>query len=81
MTRWEAIKWVNDRMCWGRGKFTKNHPLTIDECWEAGAMAIEALKIDLVRCGECKYRECCSELGDKIEADDYCSFGEKENDD
>jgi hypothetical protein len=44
MTKWEAIKWINDRMCWGRGKFTKNHPPTIDEYWEAGLMAIEALK-------------------------------------
>ena len=47
---------------------------------EAIDMAIEALKVDLVRCGECKYRDCCSELGDKVEADDYCSFGERRSD-
>ena len=46
MTREEAIKWVDDRMCWGRGTFTKNHPPNIDECWEAGCMAIKALKSD-----------------------------------
>ena len=46
MTREEAIKWVDDRMCLGRGTFTKNHPPNIDECWEAGCMAIKALKSD-----------------------------------
>lgn len=44
MTNEEAIKWVDDRMCWGRGTFTENHPPNIDECWEAGVMAIKALK-------------------------------------
>ena len=44
MTDEEAIKWINDRMCWGRGKFTEHHPPVFDECWEAGGMAIEALK-------------------------------------
>ena len=44
MKREEAIKWVDDRMCWGRGTFTANHLPNIDECWEAGRMAIEALK-------------------------------------
>ena len=43
MKRKEAIKWVDNRMCWGRGTFTTNHPPNIDECWEAGRMAIEAL--------------------------------------
>lgn len=44
MTNEEAIKWVYDRMCFGRGTFTKNHPPNIDECWEAGGMAIKALE-------------------------------------
>lgn len=44
-------------------------------------MAIEALQVDLVRCGECIYRDCCSELGDEVDADDYCSFGERRSDD
>lgn len=81
MTREEAIKWVNIRMCMGRGKFTEHHPPIIDEVWEAGLMAIEALSVDLVRCGECIYRDSCSELGEKIEADDYCSFGKRRSDD
>lgn len=55
MTREEAIKWINIRMCMGRGKFTEHHPPIIDEVWEAGLMAIEALSVDLVRCKECKY--------------------------
>lgn len=57
MKKKEAIKWVNDRMCWGRGTFTANHLPNIDECWEAGRMAIEALQIEIVRCKDCKHRE------------------------
>lgn len=38
----------------------------------------KALSVDLVRCGECIYRDCCSELGDEIDANDYCSFGKRE---
>lgn len=45
MTREEAIKWIDDRMCFGRGAFTEHHPPNIDECWQAGMMAIEALKV------------------------------------
>lgn len=41
----------------------------------------DAPRIDLVRCGECIYRDCCSELGDEIDADDYCSFGKRRSDD
>lgn len=40
----------------------------------------DAPRIDLVRCGKCKYKDCCSELGDEIDADDYCSFGERRSD-
>ena len=43
MKKEEAIKWIDDRMCWGRGTFTEHHPPNFDECWEAGLMAIEAL--------------------------------------
>ncbi len=52
MTREEAIQWVNNRMCWGRGTFTENHPPNFDECWEAGYMAIEALKNDWIPVSE-----------------------------
>jgi len=94
MTKWEAIKWVNDRMCWGRGKFTKNHPPTIDECWEAGAMAIEALQVNLVRCGCCEYSQPADDYQDSywcyhpthnreylVFSRCYCSYGERKNDD
>ena len=57
MKKKDAIKWIDDRMCWGRGTFTTNHLPNIDECWEAGRMAIEALQFDLVRCKDCKHRE------------------------
>lgn len=56
ITREEAIKWVDDRMCWGRGTFTVNHLPNIDECWEAGRMAIEALQIDVVQCKDCIHK-------------------------
>ena len=44
MKKDEAIKWVDDRMCWGRGTWTEHHQPNIDDCWQAGQMAIEALK-------------------------------------
>lgn len=44
MTKEEAIKWIDDRMCFGRGTFTEHHPPNIDECWQAGMMAIKALR-------------------------------------
>jgi len=40
----EAIKWIDNRMCWGRGQWTEHHQPIIDEPWQAGRMAIEALK-------------------------------------
>ena len=47
MTREEAIKLIDDRMCWGRGRWSKHHMPEIDEYWQAGLMAIEALKAQL----------------------------------
>lgn len=44
MTEAEAIKWVDDRMCYGRGKWSKHHRPQIDEYWQAGELAIKALK-------------------------------------
>ncbi len=38
-----AIKLIDERMCFGRGKWSKYHPPVIDEYWKAGRMAIEAL--------------------------------------
>lgn len=75
MTREKAIemcKSIKDYLTAGNPVWSK------EEVAEAMTMAIEALSVDLVRCGECIYRDCCSELGDEIDADDYCSFGKRE---
>lgn len=47
MTNQEAIKLIDDRMCWGRGRWSKHHMPEIDEYWQAGLMAIEALKAQI----------------------------------
>lgn len=46
MTNEEAIKLVDDRMCYGRGKWSKHHQPVIDEYWQAGEMAIKALEAE-----------------------------------
>lgn len=75
MTREEAIKILEDEryVIWESAS-EKTFAMTRNKAFD---MAIEALSVDLVRCGECIYRDCCSELGDEIDADDYCSFGER----
>lgn len=40
----EAIEWIDNRMCWGRGRWTEHHQPIIDKSWQAGLMAIEALQ-------------------------------------
>lgn len=44
MTKEEAIKLIDDRMCFGRGKWTDRHMPEIDVYWQAGRMAIKALE-------------------------------------
>lgn len=44
MTNEEAIKLIDDRMCFGRGKWSGHHRPVIDEYWQAGEMAIKALQ-------------------------------------
>ena len=39
-----AIDLIDDKMCWGRGTFSTHHMPEYDEYWQAGEMAIEALK-------------------------------------
>ena len=39
-----AIDLIDDKMCWGRGTFSVHHMPEHDEYWQAGEMAIEALK-------------------------------------
>lgn len=44
MNNEEAIKLIDDRMCFGRGKWSEHHRPVIDEYWQAGEMAIKALQ-------------------------------------
>ena len=46
MTNEEAIKLIDDRMCFGRGKWSEHHRPVIDEYWQAGEMAIKALEAE-----------------------------------
>ena len=39
-----AIDLIDDKMCWGRGTFSAHHMPEYDEYWQAGEMAIDALK-------------------------------------
>lgn len=39
-----AIDLIDDKMCWGRGTFSAHHMPERDEYWQAGEMAIDALK-------------------------------------
>ena len=88
----EAIKWVDNRMCFGRGTFTEHHLPNIDECWQAGVMAIRALEMydKLVRCKDCRWYErskakifenCCrNNYLIPMKPNDYCSYGERRED-
>ncbi len=44
MTKQEAIKLIDDRMCFGRGMWSEHHMPEIDDYWKAGQMAIKALE-------------------------------------
>lgn len=44
MTESEAIKWIDDRMCYGRYTPQKHSPFIRDECCQAGELAIKALE-------------------------------------
>lgn len=46
MTKTEAIKLIDDRMCFGRGKWSEHHMPIKDIYWEAGEMAIKALETE-----------------------------------
>ena len=92
MTKEEAIKLVDDRMCYGRGKWSKHHQPVIDEYWQAGEMAIKALEQpEIIYCGDCKYwhsGSCeypehavnCQDywVGDiETEAEHFCGYAER----
>ena len=44
MTKEEAVKLIDERMCFGRGKWSEHHMPEIDYYWKAGQMAIKALE-------------------------------------
>ena len=54
MTREEAIKLIDDRMCFARGKWSEHHMPEIDDYWNAGKMAIKALE-QPESCRGCKH--------------------------
>jgi len=49
MTEQEAIKWVDDRMCYGRYTPQKHRPFMHDECCQAGELAIKALEKQIAK--------------------------------
>lgn len=79
MTKAEAIELVDERMCFGRGKWSEHHMPEIDDYWKAGEMAIKALKQPERKKGEWTnengadgWNRCsvCGELA--IDLFDYC---------
>jgi len=55
---------------------------TIGDQVDALEMAIKALEVDLVRCGECKHRA-SGKMGKMCygrHPDDFCSYGERRSD-
>ena len=58
----EAIQMIDERMCFGRGKWSEHHMPEIDDYWKAGQMAIKALeKQQWIPCSER-----LPEIGDKV---------------
>ena len=85
MTEQEAIKWVDDRMCYGRGKWSENHMPEIDEYWQAGMLAIEALKKQVpmkpigehyahMRCPSCNHRIPSGGGSSSRRRDNWCNY-------
>ena len=85
MTEQEAIKWVDDRMCYGRGKWSENHMPEIDEYWQAGTLAIEALKKQVpkkavgehyahMRCPTCNHRIPSGGGSSSRRRDNWCNY-------
>ena len=80
MSRWINAEWLNE--CFpdaGEGDWTYNRT--------AQGYIDSAPSIDIVRCGECKYYDdedygeptrYCTLHESAVEADDFCSYGERE---
>ena len=44
MTNEKAIELIDERMCFGRGKWSEHHKPEYDVYWEAGEIAINAIR-------------------------------------
>ncbi len=85
MTNEEAIKLIDDRMRFGRGKWSEHHRPVIDEYWQAGEMAIKALEQpEIVYCRYCEHADfvkmgvwCCKGGGGLVPPDFFCGHGKK----
>ena len=81
MTEAEAIKWINDRMCYGRYIPQKHNPFIHDECCQAGELAINALKKQVPK--KIIYRRqnygtpylCCECEADQTPTEFFCEDG------
>lgn len=86
MTKAEAIELIDERMCFGRGKWSEHHMPEIDDYWKAGEMAIKALKqperkkghwinLDDFRGRYNEYGYKCSECGEQCDYEEnFCSY-------
>lgn len=81
----EAIKLVDDRMCYGRGKWSEHHQPEIDEYWQAGELAINALKKQIpmkavgthyayMRCPSCNHRIPSGGGSSSRRRDNWCNY-------
>ena len=72
MTKSEAVELIDERMCFGRGKWSEHHMPEIDDYWKAGQMAIKALERPARKKGRweitdaCPHNVCCSECHKKF---------------
>lgn len=85
MTEQEAIKWINDRMRYGRGKWSKNHQPEYDEYWQAGDIAIDAVKKQIpmkpignyyahMKCPACNHRIPSGMGSSSRRRDNWCNY-------
>ena len=81
----EAIKLVDDRMCYGRGKWSEHHKPEIDEYWQAGELAMDALKKQIpmkavgthyahMRCPSCNHRIPSGGGSSSRRRDNWCNY-------
>ena len=85
MTNEEAIKLIDDRMCYGRGRWSEHHQPEIDGYWKAGIMAVEALEKQIpqkaignhyahMRCPSCNHRIPSGGGSSSRRRDNWCNY-------